>query len=314
MLGASAGLVNGIGDVTFVTFADARLDGGSNQAGWLAAAYGVGAVIGAAATTRLVRSAKVQRQYVAAAVFAGASLAALAAIGQLAPALVAFAVMGTGETILRLTSSVTVQRHAPPELLGRVFGILEGLSMATIALGSLAITVLVTSTTLGRSLLLLALLLVVFVLFAVFRLRRHGVDVPLADEAIVDRLLADPLFAPLSAPMVERLARSVEPMRVPAGVMVVAQGEVGDRYYLVVDGVADVIIDGAHIRQLSPGQSFGEIALLRDIPRTAAVAALTDLQLLTVPRDAFLEAITGHPRSRRTADATVEQHLGKSDS
>ena len=186
--------------------------------------------------------------------------------------------------------------------------------MATIALGSLAITVLVTSTTLGRSLVILAVLLVVFVLFSVFRLRRHGVDIPLADEAIVDRLIADPLFAPLAAPTIERLARSAEPFSVKAGEVVVAQGEIGDRYYLVVDGAADVSIDGSHIRRLAPGQSFGEIALLRDIPRTAAVTATADLQLLTVPRDAFLEAITGHPRSRRAADATVERFLGGPDS
>ena len=156
ILGASAGLLKGVSDVVVVTFADARLDGGSGQAGWLAAACGVGAIIGAAGTTRLARTAQVNRQYVSAALFGGVSLLALAAIGHLGPALLAFAVMGTGETILQLTSSVSIQRHAPADLLARVFGILEGLSMAAIAIGSLAVTVLVTSTSLGTALIIVA--------------------------------------------------------------------------------------------------------------------------------------------------------------
>jgi MFS family permease len=309
VLGASAGLLGGVGDVIFVTFADARLDGGSSQAGWLAAAYGVGAIFGAAGTSRLMRSAEVQSQYVFAAVVSCASLAALAAVTHLTPALLAFAVIGMGETMLRLTSSVTLQRHAPSDLLARMFGILESLGTATIALGSLAITVMVASTTLGRSLVILAGVLVAFMLFSVHRLRRLGVDTPLADEAVVDHLIADPLFAPLSAPTIERLARSAERLIVPAGDIIVAQGDVGDLYYLVIDGAAEVTVDGVRIDRLAPGRSFGEIALVRDIPRTATVTALTDLQLLTVPRTTFLEAVTGHPRSRRIADVTVERHL-----
>ena len=133
---------------------------------------------------------------------------------------------------------------------------------------------------------------------------------PLADEAIVDRLIADPLFAPLPAPTIERLARTVEPVVVAAGAVAITEGAIGDRYYLLTDGLANVTIDGANRRQLAPGSSFGEIALLRDVPRTATVTAITDLRLLAVPRNAFLEAVTGHPRSRRAADATVDRFLG----
>ena len=310
ILGASAGLVKGVGDVIFVTFADSRLDGGSNQSGWLAAAYGVGAICGAAGTTRMVRSARVDRQYLSAAVFATAALLGLAVIGQLGPALAAFALMGAGETILQLTTSVTIQRNAPSDVLARVFGILEGLNMGAIALGSLAVTVLVAATSVGGAFVIIAATLFIFVVTGVLRLRRHGPGPPLADEAIVQHLIADPLFAPLSAPMVERLARGAEPMTVEAGAIVFAQGDHGDRYYLVTVGVAAVTIDGEHVSNLGPGDTFGEIALVRDIPRTASVSASTTLQLLAIPRDDFLEAVTGHPRSRHVADATVERFLG----
>lgn len=309
ILGASAGLVKGVGDVIFVTFADARLDG-SNQAGWLAAAYGLGAICGAAGTTRMVRSARVDRQYLWAAVFAAAALVGLAIIGQLGPALAAFALMGAGETILQLTTSVSIQRNAPSDVLARVFGILEGLNMGAIALGSLAVTVLVAATSVGGAFVVLAAALLIFVVTGVLRLRRHGTGLPLPDESIVQRLIADPLFAPLSAPMVERLARGAEPMTVEADTIVFAQGEHGDRYYLVTVGNAAVTIDGQHVSTLGSGDTFGEIALVRDIPRTATVAATTTLQLLAIPRDDFLEAVTGHPRSRSAADATVNRFLG----
>ena len=309
ILGASAGLVKGVGDVIFVTFADARLDG-SNQAGWLAAAYGLGAICGAAGTTRMVRSARVDRQYLSAAVFAAAALVGLAIIGQLGPALAAFALMGAGETILQLTTSVSIQRNAPSDVLARVFGILEGLNMGAIALGSLAVTVLVAATSVGGAFVVLAAALLIFVVTGVLRLRRHGTGLPLPDESIVQRLIADPLFAPLSAPMVERLARGAEPMTVEADTIVFAQGEHGDRYYLVTVGNAAVTIDGQHVSTLGPGDTFGEIALVRDISRTATVAATTTLQLLAIPRDDFLEAVTGHPRSRSAADATVNRFLG----
>ena len=311
ILGAAAGVVKGIGDVIFVTFADARLHGGSDQAGWLAAAFGVGAVFGAAGTTRLVRSARVDREFLSAAVFAGVALLSLAAIGQLGPALLAFALMGAAATILQLTSSITIQRNAPGDVLARVFGILEGLSMGAIALGSFAVTVLVAATTLGRAFVILAVALLLFVLTGVVRLRRDGAEVALVDEDVVERLIADPLFAPLSAPMVERLARAAEPLLVEAGHVVIAQGGIGDRYYLVVEGTADVTIDGEHVGRLGSDATFGEVALIRDIPRTATVTATTAMRLLAVPRDAFLEAITGHLRSRRTADATVRRFLGE---
>ncbi len=310
ILGASAGFIKGIADVIFVTFADARLDGANNQAGWLAAAYGLGAIVGAVGTTRLVRSPRLDRQYVSAAAFIGVGLLALAAIQQFGPAVLAFALVGAGETVLALISSITIQRQAPADVLARVFGILEGLSMGAIAMGSLAVTVLVPATSLGNAFVILAVALFVFVLICVVRLRRHGAEVPMADEAVVERLLADALFAPLPAPMVERLARETEPHLVAAGSVVIAQGDIGDSYYLVDEGTAEVTIDGAHVGNLGPGESFGEIALVRDIPRTATVTATSALQLLAVHRDVFLEAVTGHPRSRRTADETVERFLG----
>ncbi len=309
-LGATAGIVKGIGDVIFVTFVDERLDGGGGASGLVAAAYGVGAIGGALGVSRLVHSGRVNRQFLLGGVLAAIPLLALAGIHALIPALAAFAVLGIGETVLQLTSQISLQREAPSAVLSRIFGILEGSLMASVAFGSMAVTLLVASTSLAAGFVILAGVVLVAVVAGVQRLRHHGDDVPVVDDALVQRLLADPVFALLPAPAVERLARSVSPVSIPAGTAVVSQGELGDRYYLIYDGMVEVTIDGRAVRDLGAGRSFGEIALLRDVPRTATVTATTDLELLAVVRDDFLEAVTGHPRSLGTATEVVEGFLG----
>jgi hypothetical protein len=308
-LGATAGFVKGIGDVIFVTFADERLEGGGGQSGLLAGAYGLGALAGAVGISRLIHSGRVSGQFVLAGLLAGVPLLALAGISGLPLALVGFGVLGAGETMLQLTSSVTIQRQAPTAVLARVFGILEGVQMGAIALGSLAVTAVVAWTAIGPAFAVLASVVLITVLGGVARLRRHGDDLALADETVVEHLLGDPVFAPLPAPTIERLARNAETRSYDAGTIVVEQGAVGDEYYLVGDGRLAVTIDGMLIRELGPGTSFGEIALLRDVPRTATVTATTRVRLLVVARDDFIEAVTGHPRSLRTANDAVDRFL-----
>lgn len=308
-LALCAGIVKGVGDVVFVTFAVGRLGGGGGQSGLLAAVYGLGAIVAALGLTRLAHGTPVSRYFVVAALLCGVPMLGLAVIGALLPALIAFAMLGAGETLLQLTSNVTVQRRAPLDVLARIFGIGEGLMMGAIALGSLTVSVLVAWWSLTVAFVLLAVAVPTAVLGGVVVLRRHGDHAPPLDQPVVDRLLDDPVFALLPAPVIERLARSAERIAVPAETVVVAEGEVGDRYYLLCDGVAEVTIGGRPTNELGPGQSFGEIALLRDVPRVATVTARTSLELVAVPRADFIEAVTGHPRSHRTATSIVDGHL-----
>jgi CRP-like cAMP-binding protein len=89
----------------------------------------------------------------------------------------------------------------------------------------------------------------------------------------------------------------------------VRQGDTGDLFYVVESGRLSVSVDGVVTRTLGPGDFFGEIALLRDVPRTATVAAESEVLLQTLGRDAFLEAVTGDPPSARAADAVVGARL-----
>jgi CRP-like cAMP-binding protein len=136
---------------------------------------------------------------------------------------------------------------------------------------------------------------------ASLRFRRLGGDVPPPPDEIVLRLLADPVFEPLGTASVSRLADRVRTVAMEPGAIVITEGEDGDRYYLIVRGTVEVTIRGHVVRTMTAGDSFGEIALLRNMPRAATVTCLTDVEMLAVARDDFLETVTGHPRSLATA-------------
>jgi CRP-like cAMP-binding protein len=120
------------------------------------------------------------------------------------------------------------------------------------------------------------------------------------------------MFAPLSSAVLESLAGELHHVDVPNGTTVVRERETGDRFYILASGALAATVDGRRMQELQPGDHFGEIALLKGIPRTATVTATEDSELLALERDAFLSAITGHPLSRELADAVVTEQLSRS--
>jgi CRP-like cAMP-binding protein len=96
---------------------------------------------------------------------------------------------------------------------------------------------------------------------------------------------------------------------VAGGREIIHQGEHGDRFYIVAAGEVGVRVDGQARGTLHAGDYFGEIALLRDVPRTATVTALTDVDLLALERDEFISAVTGHPESAEAAHAAIANRL-----
>ena len=118
------------------------------------------------------------------------------------------------------------------------------------------------------------------------------------------------MFAPLPPPTLEALASSLTRMKVPAGETVFRQGDHGDRFYILDSGEIEIEVDGREANVLGPGDYFGEIALLRDIPRTATARARKETQLYALERDAFLGAVTGHAGSSEAAETVVVARLG----
>jgi CRP-like cAMP-binding protein len=152
----------------------------------------------------------------------------------------------------------------------------------------------------------------VIILLSLRRLLAIDRNARAPDPAILALLRAIPIFSPLPAPVVEGLAARLEPVRLGPGEEVVRQGDSGDRFYVVAAGEVEVTIDGQPQGTLGPGEHFGEIALLRDVPRTATVKALTDVELYALEREDFLAAVTGHSASAEAAEAVVGARLGMS--
>jgi CRP-like cAMP-binding protein len=110
----------------------------------------------------------------------------------------------------------------------------------------------------------------------------------------IDLLRANPIFRPLPEATIESLARALGEVTAGPGDVVIRQGDPGDRFYLIESGAVEVLVDGEFVGELGAGESFGEIALLRDVPRTATVQAKEDLRLLALERDDFVPAVAGY--------------------
>ncbi|MBL4849688.1 MAG: cyclic nucleotide-binding domain-containing protein [Planctomycetes bacterium] len=141
--------------------------------------------------------------------------------------------------------------------------------------------------------------------FAAF-LRRHTdlLAAVFARQADLSLVREVPLFADLSGGQVTALCRRFSPRRVEADESVIRQGEAGDRFYLVRDGEFEVRQEGTSeaLATLTRGDTFGEIALLRDVPRTASVVAVGPGELLGLERADFHSLL-----GSGTAEAKLDQ-------
>src|SRR4029077_315089 len=132
------------------------------------------------------------------------------------------------------------------------------------------------------------------------------VDSRLAEPPLAGLLRGVPILAPLPPQVLEHIASAVIEVRQPAGSIVIREGDVGDRFYIVGEGEVEI-----ENNVFEPGSSFGEIALLRDVPRTATVIARTDVLLYALEREEFLTAVTQHEGSSAAANAVITQRLGE---
>jgi MFS family permease len=276
-------------DVLEVVLAIGSLHLGSPGAGYLNAAFGAGGVLGGLAALALIGSRTIAVAFIGAAIVWAVAYVAL---GAWTTAIVAFALLflaGACRSVVDTAGRTLLARITPSDVLGRAFGVMEGLSMAGLAAGSLLVPALVALGGVRLALIGVAAILAVAVLAPRRRLRALDRMVPAASG--LRSLRANPLFAGLPAPVLEGLARELEPVYVEPGEHVVRQGEPGDRFYLVAEGELDVVIDDEFVRTLTANDGFGEIALLRNVPRTATVVARTPALLYGLAREPFLEAV-----------------------
>jgi MFS family permease len=294
--------------VLIVVAAIELLDIGEAGVGYLNSAFGVGGLIGAALTLVLVARQRLASDFAIGMFLWGIPLIVAGLWTEPAVAFVLFALIGVGDVLIEVAAPTLLQRAVPDEVLARVFGAVESILIGTMGLGSILAPVLVDA--LGTRGALIATGAFLPVLAILFWARLRTIDreatVPVHEIELLRRIS---IFAPLPPPRIEELASRLVLQNLPAGTVVFAQGDSGDRFYVIDEGEVEVAIDGKHVRNQSPGEYFGEIALLRDVPRTATVVTAVDTKLYSLDRDEFLGAVTGHTDSRDAADTVVGARL-----
>jgi MFS family permease len=302
--------VLGFVDTLIVVLAFEVLGAGASGVGALNAAVGVGGIVGAAIAVVAGTRERLSPALRTGTVLYGLPLIAMGAAPGLSPVLLGAS--GCGGVLLDVSGRTMLQRLVPDEKLTRVYGVLESAYMGAEGLGAFVGAVLVGVVGTRWTLVIAGSLLPIVGFLARHRMQAIdvGARVPSEDLALLRRT---PIFRPLPPAMLERVARNSVHSDVRSGAVLITEGDVGDRFYVVASGRAEVATAGRRVAVLGPGDYVGEIALLRDVPRTATVTALEDSRLLTVERDEFLRAVTGHETAHATARSAASGRLEELD-
>jgi MFS family permease len=298
--------VRGCLNVLVVVAAFRVLHAGAGAVGYMTAAIGVGGLLGALRAMTL-QGRRLAGPFALSLVFWGLPITLIPVHPQLALALVLLGVVGAANSVEDVAGFTLMQRTIPQESLNRVLGLFWGLAMGAVAVGSFAAPSLVRAVGPRPAFLVVGLFLPLITIAAYRRLA--ALDSLIAPREELDRIDRVPMFAPLSLATKERLAAKLIHLSVAAGECVIRAGDVGDHFYVVEDGELDVEAEGLH-KKIHADDYFGEIALLRGVPRTATVTAATASRLYALQRNDFVIAVTGHRAAVRAGDAVVDERLG----
>jgi Cyclic nucleotide-binding domain/Major Facilitator Superfamily len=260
---------------------------GTEGSGFLNSVYGVGGILGGLAAGYLASKIRLGPAFIwstaASSVvflFLGVSPAGVL------PFVILF-VVGVLDIMVDVNGTTIIQTGTPEELLGRVFGAFESVLIFAMLIGALVVGPLIEL--LGPRATTAAFAVVGLVIFAACLPRLSKLEGVLGVRMFVRKV---PILSGLSHAVLEDLALRMILERAPDGTAVVSQGEVGDRLYIVKEGEAEVVARGedgeeTEVARLSKNDYFGEIALLRDVPRTATVRARGPVELDALGREDF---------------------------
>lgn len=307
LLAAAQGFVWGTLTVFTVVIAVDMLKTGPEGVGFLDAVMGVATVVGGAIVLSRVGKGRLGQDMAVGVLGWSLPLIALAAFPTPFTVFAALVVIGLSDPWVNLGFETIPQRLASDEVISRVYGAVESALIGAMALGAAVAPLMIHVFGFRESIAAVGVLVAAYTVTTLPQMRH--LDARLKEPEFAPLLRSIRIFAPLSAPTVEALARQVERVTMPAGSAVVREGEDSDRFYVIVSGTVEVTAAGEVLRVEEAGDFFGEIGLIRDVPRTATVTALETTELIALERADFLEAVSGHGEARRAADDIVTRRL-----
>ena len=295
-------------DLLCVILALTILHLGAGGAGYLNAALGAGALLAGFVTAFLVGRSHLSRTLILSLTVSVGALALIAVIPRAAAAFLLIATVGLAGTVFDITGRTLLQRAAPPDAIAGAFSIFEATTDFGLAAGAVLVRVGIAVGGVRAALVAPAVLAVLLVSGLWRQLLKidAGATIPHVEIQLLRSL---PIFAALSPPSLEGVARELESQQVPAGTVVITEGEQGDHYYAVADGRLAVTRSGIDVGTVGRGEGFGEIALVRDVPRQATVTAVTDCLLFSLDKAQFVTTLSGHASAASAVSDVVNRHL-----
>ena len=308
----------GMESVLYALTSTRRLEMGVEGVAFLYAAIGVGGIAAAGLAHRLSRRSEAGLVLAVATVLCGLPMATLAVTREPSVALIVLLVEGAAMIVVDVVVVTSLQRLLGADVLGRAFGTLDALIVAGILVGSVLAPILVNTVGLEAALLIGGAMMALAggaVLVQARAIDRsiEAYAAPLQERVGSLRRLA--IFRGASRATLEHVAEVMREEPVDAGVAVVRQWDAPDDLFVVLDGTLGVSVSSKDgelgVAELGPGDYFGEIGLLREVPRVATVRTTTACRLYRIPGREFLEILSRGALRSRTITRAAQSRLAE---
>jgi MFS family permease len=303
--------VRGVLGVLVVAVSFDLIGWGRTGVGWLAASMGVGGIVGAIYAVALTGRRRLGRPFSIALFLWGAPIGVIGLAPHGAVAMAALFTIGFGNAVLDVSGFTLIQRLCADRMLGRVFGVLYTFGITMGAVGSVVSPSFISWLGLRPYLVVVGALLPALALVLSPKMRSIDARSEPRSEAL-DHLVGTPLLSPLPPTTIEKLAAHARIVDVPSGTTIIRQHEPADRFYVIAEGAVEVFVDGVRKASQGVGTEFGEIALLRDTPRTATVVATMPTRLVTLDGRDFVYAVSTSDDAVSIAWRSIEEMLSSS--
>jgi MFS family permease len=304
--------VRGMLTVLIVVASIGLLGLGEPGVGLLTAAIGAGGIIGAIDSVLLVGRRRLAAFFLLGLVFWGAPISVVGLLPIVWIAVTAMVVVGAANAILDVAGFTILQRTIPNHVRTSIMGLFEGEIAAMAGLGGVVAPLLLAAVGVQMAFVITGAILPIVAAVA-FRGILRADDVALVPEHQLRLLRGIPVFAPLSVGTIEQLAESLAPLHFAPGDVLMRTGDPGDRFIIIDTGTVEVEQAGVSLRTIGAGGHVGEIALLRRIPRTATVRAVTDTSAFGLDSPSFIAAVSGDRDAVVSAERIVDARMANAD-